>query len=118
MLRNHRKRLMVLLLGAPLAACTSLSGSDPLLYERLSARDVELAARVMQATLEEAPDGVTRRWQNGETGHRGAITPLRTWQSEEGHFCRDYREELVVGGESGRFQHTACRSGDERWVWI
>jgi len=38
--------------------------------------------------------------------------------SEHGYFCRDYREELAIAGESGRFHHTACRDDSARWVWL
>lgn len=101
-----------------LAACAGLSGSDTALYDRLEERDVALAAAAMQQTLESAPDGDTRRWANEATGHRGSITPTRTYLGANGHFCRDYREELTVGDEVGRYDHSACRDAAERWVWL
>jgi surface antigen len=72
----------------------------------------------MQSTLERAPDGSTRSWANEQTGHRGSLTPTRTYISDSGSFCREYREELVVGGQSGRFYHAACRDENARWVWL
>jgi surface antigen len=72
----------------------------------------------MQTALERAPDGATREWVNQETGHRGSITPTRTYLSDAGYFCRAYREELVVGAERGSFYHTACRDEDAHWVWL
>jgi len=102
-----------------LAACAGLSGGDPDLYQRLTARDVALAAGLLQTTLERAPDGATRSWNNDDSGHRGSITPTRTYLSAAGHFCRDYREELSVGGQSGRFDHVACRDDDAAsWTWL
>jgi hypothetical protein len=32
--------------------------------------------------------------------------------------CREYREELVVGEQSGRFYHAACHDENARWVWL
>lgn len=100
-----------------LAACAGVSGSNTALYDSLDARDVALAAAAMQQTLESAPDGATRRWANKATGHRGSITPTRTYLGANGHFCRDYREELMVGEDVGRYHHSACRD-TERWVWL
>jgi surface antigen len=105
---------MVLMLGA----CAGLTGSDSTLYQSLADSDVKLASRTMQSTLEGAPDGATRSWANEQTGHRGSLTPTRTYVSDSGQFCREYREELVVGAQSGSFYHAACRDGNARWVWL
>jgi surface antigen len=101
-----------------LGACASLTAGDPAVYQGLAESDVNLASRLIQTTLESTPDGVTRRWTNQQTGNSGEITPLRTYASEDDYFCRDYREELVIAGGSGRFYHTACRDDSARWVWL
>ena len=105
-------------LALMLPACAGLSGSDTALYDRLDERDVALAAAAVQQTLESVPDGATRRWTNEATGHRGSITPTRTYLGANGHFCRDYREELTVGETMGRYHHSACRDDAEGWVWL
>jgi surface antigen len=102
----------------PLGACAMLGGADPALYGALSDEDVALAARLVQNSLEQAPDGAMRRWRNDTTGHSGTITPVRTYVTAAGHFCRDYQEEIAAGGRQGRFLHTACRADDARWVWL
>jgi surface antigen len=101
-----------------LAACAGVTASDTALYDRLDARDVQLAASAMQQALETAPDGATRHWANDASGHRGAITPTQTYLGANGYFCRDYREEVRLGDEVGRFHHSACRDEAERWVWL
>jgi len=113
-----RTRLLAAALVLPLGACAAIKGGDPDVYGTLSDQDVSIAARLMQQTLEGAPDGTTRRWSNDQTGHGGAITPVRTYVTEGGHFCRDYREELATTSAEERFLHTACRTEDARWVWI
>lgn len=114
------KRMIVIAgaLAFTLGACAGLRGGDPALYAEMERQDVDLAARLMQSTLESAPDGTTRRWTNAATGNSGAITPTRTYVSEDGSFCRDYREEIQAGREDGRFFHTACRTEDARWIWL
>lgn len=101
-----------------LAACTGVSGDDPDLYRSLTDGDVALATSTLQTTLESAADGATRGWHDEASGHRGSITPTRSYLSAAGHFCRDYREELEVGDQSGRFFHAACRDDEGGWVWL
>lgn len=101
----------------PLGACARLTGGDPALYQSLADSDVQLASRTMQSTLQRAPDGSTRSWVNEQTGHRGSLTPTRTYISDSGSFCREYREELVVG-ERAAGSHAACRDENTRWVWL
>jgi surface antigen len=105
-------------LGLLLGGCAGWPTADAALYEELSENDVALAARTLQSALELTPDGTTRRWTNQETWHSGAISPIRTYLTEGGHFCRDYREELTFGARPGRFHHSACRGEDARWVWL
>jgi surface antigen len=101
-----------------LAACAGAAGSNTAMYDSLDERDVALAAAALQRTLESAPDGATRRWANETTGHHGSITPTRTYLGANGYFCRDYREELTIGDEVGRYHHSACRDDAEHWVWL
>ena len=112
------RKLTIAIVALQLAGCASLTAGDPALYQGLAESDVTLASRLVQTALESTPDGTTRRWTNQQTGNGGAITPLRTYVSERGHFCREYREELAVAGSTGRFYHTACREDAARWVWL
>lgn len=112
------RKLTIALVALQLAGCASLTAGDPAIYQGLAASDVEMASRLVQSTLENAPDGATRRWTNEQTGNSGGITPLRTYVSERGYLCRDYREELAVAGDAGRFYHTACRDDAARWAWL
>ena len=110
--------LTIAVVVLPLAACAGLAAGDLALYRGLADSDVALAAEVVQTALESAADGAARSWTNRQTGNHGEITPLRTYVSESGAFCREYREELSVGGDAGRFYHTACRDAAARWVWL
>ena len=69
---------------------------------------------LLQRTLDHAPDGTTRRWINDESGHSGAITPMRSYIADTGQYCRDYREDIAIGGEIRNFHYSACREED-RW---
>ena len=113
-----RRILSPIVLALLLGACAGLTRGDPELYRSLTERDVALAAGLLQETLEQAPDGATRSWLNPESGHRGTITPTRTYLSAAGSFCRDYREELTLADRSGRFHHVACRDANAGWTWL
>lgn len=94
------------------AANTASEGDDP--YNALTEQDVSLVARLLQRTLDHAPDGTTRRWINDQSGHSGAITPVRSYIASTGQYCRDYREDLSIDGQSRNFLYSACRDED-RW---
>jgi surface antigen len=98
-----------------LAACAVNDGSkgdDP--YHALTDQDVSLVARLLQRTLDHAPDGSTRRWMNDQSGHSGAITPVRSYIASTGQYCRDYQEVLLINGQSRQYLYSACRDED-RW---
>jgi len=103
-----------LLFASLLTACASntILQGDP--YSDLTEQDVSLVARLLQRTLDHAPDGTTRRWTNDQSGHSGAITPVRSYIASTGQYCRDYREDLSVNGENRNYLYSACRDED-RW---
>lgn len=116
MLRN---RLPLVLAALALGACGALSPSfeDP--YATLTDADVGLAARALQVALEVNPDGGAHGWRNPATGNAGVITPVATYQTENGYVCRDYEERLVADGHDVHtVANTACRDGNGRWYWI
>lgn len=104
-----------LILASALGACAA---PQPPLYAALSDRDVALAVDTMQDALERNGNHDTLAWANDETGNGGTITPLATFVTTGGYPCRRYLEELDVRGESGRYEHVACRNEDGDWVWV
>ena len=105
----------VIALVIALGACAAAPKSEVNVYEALTELDISIAARLLQRTLDYAPDGTTRRWINDESGHSGAITPVRSYIASTGQYCRDYREDLSVKGMSRKFHYSACRDED-RWA--
>ena len=97
-----------------LAACANDPGKKADPYAALTEIDVSIAAMLLQRTLDHAPDGTTRRWANDESGHSGAITPVRSYIAATGQYCRDYQEDLSINGQSRQFHYSACRDED-RW---
>ena len=82
---------------------------------RLDQKDKELAARNAQASFESARTGQTSTWRNPDTGNSGTITPTRTYQASSGGYCREYQQEITVGGQKQQSYGTACRQPDGSW---
>lgn len=81
----------------------------------LDQRDKQLAAQNAQQTFETARTGTTSTWQNPDSGHSGSITPTRTYQAPSGEYCREYQQEVTIGGEKHQSFGTACRQPDGSW---
>ncbi|GAB4393549.1 MAG: RT0821/Lpp0805 family surface protein [Kiloniellaceae bacterium] len=102
------------LLGACAQAPVRVSG-DPA-YSSLAPRAEVLARNTVQEALETARSQTSLSWTYIEDGSRGEITPLRTFRSSAGFYCRVYLEVVDAGDEGpARRQRTACRDNDGLW---
>lgn len=72
----------------------------------------EMAA---QRSLETVPSGTTIIWSNPRTGHSGSFTPLRTFRSGSGVWCRQFRQTFRAGGGANEAQGIACRRPSGYW---
>jgi surface antigen len=43
------------------------------------------------------------------------VTPVRTYQSASGQYCREYQQTITVGGQMHQAYGTACRQPDGNW---
>lgn len=134
---DHRiaARLGVLLVLLALPACTSESSDvqafldslsfaddqqsseprDPL-YAKLTDRELVYAMNTVQTTLETAPSGQTGTWNDEQSGSSGSITPMRTFQTAEGDYCREYRETISTAEMETFEMRLACRTADGVWL--
>jgi surface antigen len=81
----------------------------------LDDKDKKLAAQNAAAALENGRTGQTSSWKNPDSGNSGSITPTKTYQAASGQYCREYRQEIIVGGEKQQAYGTACRQPDGSW---
>jgi surface antigen len=81
----------------------------------LDADDKRMAAQTATGAFETYRTGQTATWSNPDSGHSGSITPTRTYQEPDGTYCREYQQEIVVGGERHQAYGTACRQPDGSW---
>jgi len=70
-----------------------------------------------QQALENAPSGHVVKWRNPDSGHYGYVTPVRTYQ-EYGEYCREFTQEVVIGGQKQKAYGKACRRPDGQWQII
>lgn len=75
---------------------------------------------VIQTThtaLETAPTGSPVRWQNPDQSRRtyGYTVPTRTYQLNDGRYCREYQQKIIVAGREQDAYGKACRQPDGTW---
>jgi surface antigen len=81
----------------------------------LDERDKRLAAEAAQRALETAPTGNPVSWKNPDSGHYGTVTPMKTYQTAGGSYCREYQTTVIIDGKQERGHGTACRQPDGSW---
>jgi surface antigen len=87
------------------------AGLDPQTHQEINA--------AMQAALETHLSGRSREWSSANSDYSGRLTPVRTWRSRSGHFCRAFVEivRLPTGIERNS-RGRACRNDAGIWVRI
>ncbi len=79
--------------------------------------DRQMASKSSRQALEFSPSGSSVEWKNPDSGNRGSITPTKTFR-EAGRYCREYTQEVVIGGEKQKAYGKACRQSDGSWQII
>lgn len=110
--RKPAKALAALAGALLLAGC---AGGAATLGDKLDAADRRLIAETTQAALEQEKIGASRNWDNPATGHRGSITPVRTYQDRAGRDCREFQQTIAVDGETTVVRDAACRGPSGAW---
>lgn len=82
---------------------------------RLDRRDQIEMERAAQYSLENTRIDDRYEWRNPDTGNYGYFTPKKTFQTAEGHYCREYQQTVFIGGEPNEAYGTACRQPDGSW---
>jgi len=80
--------------------------------------DEEKHYSTTQSALESQKVGETSSWANPDTGHKGEVTPTRTYQSAEGAPCREFTQTIYVEGDYEKVEGKACRNSEGSWEVI
>lgn len=83
--------------------------------DRMDAADRRESERAAQRAFETAPSGQATAWNNPDSGNRGSITPTRTFQTNNGQYCREFQQTVVIGGQEEQAHGTACREPNGSW---
>jgi len=62
-----------------------------------------------------APIGQQITWNNPSNGNSGVITPVRDGYAQNGSYCREFQQSIVVGGQQKQGYGTACQQPDGSW---
>ena len=103
-------QLVAVGVGALLGA---LIGND--VGRSMDDRDRMYAVGATQQALEVSPACTTITWNNPGTGNHGAITPTYTYEASPGLYCREFQQQVVIGGQVQDAYGTACRQPDGSW---
>jgi surface antigen len=94
------------LLGGALGR--SLGGS-------LDRGDMAYYNQTSQRALETGQPGQALPWSNPQTGNSGTVTPQAYYQTPNGQYCREYSQQINVGGKTESGYGKACRQPDGTW---
>lgn len=83
---------------------TSLDSADMAQYNSTS-----------QRALETAQPGQSLPWKNSQSGNSGTITPSKPYKANDGRYCREFTQKIVVAGKTQQGHGTACREPDGTW---
>lgn len=114
-------RLAVSLAAILLAVVSGYQLAEWRLEQRFAAleaqrlQDRQMLEQAIAQALETQVSGQAVLWQNPESGSHGEVSPLRTFKADNGAWCREYREILVLDGVEETRQGVACRSPAGVW---
>jgi surface antigen len=80
----------------------------------LDENDLAYARRSQQQAFEAGRSGEPVAWRNPDTGASGTIVP-RPAVEANGTQCREFQQNITVGGRTQQGYGTACRQPDGSW---
>ncbi|MDG1436706.1 MAG: RT0821/Lpp0805 family surface protein [Rickettsiaceae bacterium] len=80
-------------------------------------QDKILAEKNAHKALEYSHSGNRVEWKNPDNGNYGSVTPTKTFKKES-RYCREYIQEVTIGGEKSKAYGQACRKPDGQWEII
>jgi surface antigen len=84
----------------------------------LDRADLAAMQQNAQYALEYSPTRQSTTWRNPDSGNYGSLTPIETYQSSQGQYCREYLQTVIIGDREQQAYGTACRQPDGSWQII
>jgi surface antigen len=83
--------------------------------QSLDRADMTYYNQTSQSALERGQPGQSFPWSNAQSGNSGTVTPGQYYKSDSGQYCREFSQNITVGGKTQRGYGTACRQPDGSW---
>ncbi len=109
------KFLVLALLSATFAAAASnlrFLADAPIAH--MNAVDTALMADAIQQALSKNKDNEASNWKNQETGSKGTLIPLNTYDAYDTK-CRKLKIHSEAGGESADSEFDFCITAEGEW---
>jgi len=84
---------------------------------QLEERDRRMAGEAYTTALEYNPSDKAAEWKNPDSGNYGRVIPVSTYR-KNGRYCREFTQEIFIGGEKQTGYGRACRQPDGSWEII
>lgn len=81
----------------------------------LDRADMTYHNQTANRALESGAAGQAFPWNNPNSSASGVITPGSYYQTQAGQYCREFSQNITVGGQTERAYGTACRQADGSW---
>jgi surface antigen len=81
----------------------------------LDQNDLAYAQRSQQQAFEAGRSGQPVAWRNPDSGASGTVVPRPAYQQPNGAYCREFQQNITVGGQTQQGYGTACRQPDGSW---
>ena len=85
---------------------------------RMDEQDRQMMRQARTDSLESGFTGESSGWSNPDSGNSGNVIPVRTYQNASGQYCREFQQEITIGGETEQGFGTACRQANGSWQII
>lgn len=105
---DGRGRAAMTVLGATAGA---MIGGNIARNRAVSRWEQEAAYRA----FEDTPSGQPVQWRDPDSRNHGSYTPQRTYRTNQGGYCREYSQWVVIDGREEQAYGTACRQPDGTW---
>ncbi len=88
------------------------------LGSQLDGAQKEQVARTTNHSLEHNRDGQASTWRDPNQPVAATMTPVKTYQTSQGEYCREFQQDIVIAGQKEQGYGTACRRPDGSWEII
>ena len=80
--------------------------------------DKLMLEKTSQQALENSATGSSVAWKNPDSGNHGYVVPTNTYKAQNGRYCREYTQVVIIGGKKQEAYGKACRQPDGAWEVI